>query len=392
MADEPSDFEETNLFSFESGIRVLRGRNAVTELADELSSHDCRRPLLVTDAGIVEAGILDRVTDSLTDRGVDYVVFDGVHSNPRTTDVVAAQRLLEGEHCDCVVGLGGGSSIDTAKAAALLTTNEGTIMEYEGIDEFEQPPLPIIAVPTTVGTGSEVTQSMVISDEADDEKVVVIGESLGPDTAILDPELLDSLPANLVATTGVDSITQAVEAYVSARANPITRALSLRAFEILSTHLRSAVTTGDRSDLARLQVATTMQGMALTNSGLGLVHGLSNTVGGYFDTNHGATNAALLPHVLSFNRTTCIDEYATLASKMGVDTGEMSNRTAAAAFIDEIEALLADVNLDVSLSSLGVEEEAIEQMAADAVDHVDSRANPREYTERNLVRLYEEAY
>lgn len=389
---EDTDLEDAALFSFMPGVRILNGAGVSKRLTAELSSLDGERPLLVTDSGVVEAGILGRITDLLSEEGIDYAVFDEVHSNPRLSDVTAAHQRLNEERCDCVVAVGGGSSIDTAKAVATLATNGGDVPAYRGIDQIDEQPLPIAAIPTTVGTGSEVTQSMVISDEANDEKIVVISELLGPDVALLDPTLLDTLPAAVVASTGIDSFTQAVEAYISSRANPVTRALSQSAVELLANSLRSAVATGDRESLEQMQVATTMQGIALTNSGLGLVHGLSNTVGGYFDTNHGATNAALLPPVLEFNEIACREEYVTLASTLGLDTDGLSSREAAATFVTEVERLLEDVGLDVSLETLGVERAAFEPMAEDALTHVDSRSNPRQYTKEDLVELYEEAY
>lgn len=387
-----ADLVDSEVLGFPSGIRVLRERGISRRLSDELSRLDRENPLIVTDSNLVETRPFGAILSSLDDDDVEHVVFDGVQPNPSEENVQQGSELLRQQDCDCVVGIGGGSSMDTAKAIGMLATNGGSVTDYEGIDQVPASPLPTVAVPTTVGTGSEVTQSMVITDSAAGHKRVVISDRLGPDVSLLDPGLLETLPSHVVATTGIDSLTQAIEAYITKRSNPLTEALSISAVEIIGRNLRDGVEKTDDDALERLQIAATMQGTALTNSGLGLVHGLANTVGGRFETNHGATNAALLPHVLEFNMPVSTEKYAELATALGVRTAGRSDHEAATAFVDAVVQLLEDVDLALSLEDLGVERGSFDELAESAMTHVDSRSNPRNYTKEQLVSLYEMGY
>lgn len=387
-----AEMEDFEVFGFRSGVRVLQGRGISRRLSGELSRLDCENPLIVTDSNLVETRPFDSIRRSLAADGIEDTVFDGVQPNPSEEHVQQGSELRRRADCDCIVGIGGGSSIDTAKAIAMLATNGGSVGDYEGIDQVSANPLPTVAIPTTVGTGSEVTQSMVVTDSDAGHKQVVISDRLAPDVSMLDPDVLATLPSRVVATTGVDSLTQAIEAYITSRSNPVTEALSISAVETIGRNLRDGVERTSDEALERLQIAATMQGTALTNSGLGLVHGLANTVGGRFGTNHGATNAALLEPVLEFNMPVSTAKYADLASALGVRTAGSSDGEAATAFVDAVVELLEDVDLAVDLADLGVERAAFDELAADAMTHVDSRSNPRDYTKEQLVSLYEAGY
>lgn len=399
-------------FSFTEGIKVAFGEGCAARAGREVADLGCERPLVVVDPNASEAGATDSAIDSLSTEGIDYVRFDDVEPNPREETVSQGVALVEDDDLDGVVAVGGGSTIDAGKAISLAVTNDGPIGTYEGVDTFDAAPIPCVAVPTTVGTGSAISQGMVVTDEDGDAKRTMIDERVSPDVALFDPSLLETLPASVLTSTGLDSLAQAIEAYVSTRANPVSEALALHAADVLADSLRPAVADGDPEALAATQQAAIMQALAFTNSGLGLAHGMSNTVGGYFDTPHGLTTAVVLPHVLRFNLVAVPGKYADLAGVMRdgppadagdapTGAGTADTRTGAEAtdarieaerLVEECERLNDDLGVPDRLRELGVERDAIGPMAADAVDHVDSLGNPRSFTEADVRELFERAY
>lgn len=378
-------------FSFTDGIKVATGEGVARRVPSELSALGVERPLVVVDPDVMDAGVADPVFDALDESATDYVVFDEVEPNPRDATVEAGRARIGDESLDGLVAVGGGSTTDAAKAIGLLATNGGDVTEYGGIDRFEASSLPVVSVPTTVGTGSAISQGMVVTDTDTDTKVTMIDDSVSSDVALFDPTLLRTLPGEVLAGTGMDALAQAIECYVSARANPVSETLSRRAVEVIAENLRPAVAGASFDARKEMQTASVMQALAFTNAGLGLAHGMSNTVGGYFDTDHGVTTAVLLPHVLEFNLVACPEKYAALAAAMGRNVDDLSTREAADELIAAVERLADDIGIPDGLRSLGVAADAVPEMAADAVDHVDSRANPRDYSESDVVELYERA-
>lgn len=381
----------TKAFTFVHGTKIVCGLGAAGQVAAELQALDVRRPLIATDRGIVGAGLLRPLVAALDAAGLSYRVFDEVESNPVAATVERAAALVRDEGWDSVIGVGGGSSIDTAKAVAMLATNPGTVAQYEGVDTFRNPPLPLIAVPTTVGTGSEVTRGIVITDPVRKAKTVTVSVMLFPRVAILDPSLVANLPGRIAAWTGMDALTQAIEAYISRGANPITDALNIHAVKLIANNLRAAVAGNDLQALAAMQIATTIEGIAFHNAGLGLVHAMANTVGGHFNTPHGLTNAVLLPYVLRFNLIASVPRYAELAEAMGERTVGLTQREAAERFIHAVRSLAEDVGVPEHLSALGVTRESLPRLAAVAVNALDAPSNPRRYSEAEILALFEQA-
>lgn len=379
-------------FEFSHGPDVVSGDRSAERIGAQLDRVDAERPMIVTDRELSAAGVVDPVVDAVEGTGRDYVLFDEVESNPTTTVVEAGRDAALDEGVDGVVAVGGGSSIDAGKAISLLVPNGGDWVDYEGAPEVERASLPLIAVPTTVGTGSEVTHVNVITDVERDVKMTTASAELYPDVALLDPSLLESLPPAVTAATGMDSLTQAIEAYISPGANPITDALAVEATRMIGASLRPAVSGTDRDALATMQVATTMEGMAFHNAGLGLVHGMSEPVSGAFHTGHGVTNAVLLPEVLEFNLIAAPEKYATLAEAMGVRTEGQSTRAAAGGLVDAVQELADDIGIPAGLSDLGAEESAVPELVDEAYDHVDSENNPREYSKADLERIYRRSF
>lgn len=396
MGPQATAFDEGPLvdwrFSFTHGIKIVSGEGCAANVPGELRTLDCERPLLVVDPEASAAGATTPVVDALSAAGYEYVRFDGVEPNPRAETVTRGVDVVEEHGLDGVVAVGGGSTIDAGKAISLFVTNDGPLESYEGVGTFDAAPLPVVAVPTTVGTGSAISQGMVLTDEDANRKRTMIDERVAADVALFDPTTLTSLPASVLASTGLDALAQAIESYISARANPVSETLARRAVEILADVLRPAVAGADLEDLSTLQTATIIQALAFTNSGLGLAHGMSNTVGGYYDTPHGVTTAVILPHVLEFNLIASPGKYVDLAEAMGRSTEGRATRAAAGELVVAVRQLVSDLDVPDRLRDLGVERESLEPMAGDAVDHVDSRANPRSYDRAQVLELFTQAF
>jgi alcohol dehydrogenase class IV len=376
---------------------IVRG-GASQEVGDFATSLGLSRVLLVTDAFFVEQGIAGAVADRLTAAGIVPRVFAEVQPDPTTANVEAGLAALREHAADGVVALGGGSPLDTGKAVAVMATNEGAIADFAGYHQIPRPGLPLIAIPTTAGTGSEVTRVTVITDAERGRKLMILDDHLLARVALADFELTRSCPAELTAHVGVDSLTHAIEAYVSSKANPITDGLALQAAELLQGNLRRAYHDGS-DDEAReaMMLGATLAGAAFSNASVALVHGMSRPIGAHFHVPHGLSNAVLLPTVTRFSLGGAVARYATLARRMDLPgaTGEADDAVAAQALVEELDALNAELGIP-SLSGLGVERDHFDrvkaEMAQAALDSGSPGFNPREPSAEEIVGLYDAIY
>src|SRR5215207_2561440 len=382
----------SDTFEFVHVTRIVAGPGTSDQAGDELRALGATRAIVVTDGGIAASGILSKLEPGLKRAQIAYDIFDEIEPNPAAAAVERAAEQARAAGADVVLAVGGGSPIDAGKMVAVLAKFGGAVRDYEGIGIVSGPTLPVLAVPTTVGTGSEVTRGAVITDTDRNIKMVVVSPHLFPRVAILDPLLLEKLPPQITAATGMDSLTQALEGYVSRGANPISDALNLEALRLIAENLRLAVARNDPEALANMQIATTMQGMGFHNSGLGLVHAMSNTVGGMFGTAHGVTNAVILPHVMAFNVGADPARFARVAEAMGEPVEGISVRAAADRAIDAIRVLSEDVGIPPTLGDIGVDPAAIPEMARAAKGAIDAPTNPRHFTEVDIVALYRRSF
>jgi alcohol dehydrogenase class IV len=382
----------SDTFQFVHMTKIVAGPGTSDQAGDELRALGATRAIIVTDRGIAASNLLDKLQPGLDRASLAYDIFNEIEPNPAAGAVERAAEQARRSGADAVLAIGGGSPIDAGKMVAVLAKFGGTVGDYEGIGIVSEPTLPLVAVPTTVGTGSEVTRGAVITDTDRNIKMVVVSPHLFPRIAILDPLLLEKLPPQITAATGMDSLTQALEGYVSRGANPISDALNLEALRLIAENLRLAVARNDPEALANMQIATTMQGMGFHNSGLGLVHAMSNTVGGMFGTAHGVTNAVILPHVMAFNVGADPVRFARVAEAMGEPVEGISVRAAADRAIDAIRVLAADVGIPSTLGDLGVDPAAIPEMAQIAMAGIDAPTNPRHFTEEDIVALYRRSF
>ncbi len=354
--------------------RIVFGPGAIGEIdgvvRDTLRSS---RPLLVTDKGIVAAGIARRILD----RFPGLTVFDGVEPNPRHSTVDRAGGLAREARADLVIGLGGGSALDAAKAVALLATNPGRIEDYEGRERYTAAPLPVVAVPTTCGTGSEVTWVAVITHTGRRFKMSVKGPAMYPAAALVDPDLLVSLPAPLTASTGLDALTHAIEALTAKPATPISDTLALEAVRLIFRHLAAAYQDirGDGQAREGLMMGSLLAGMAFGNSDVGAVHCLAESIGSLYDTPHGVANAVFLPFVMEFNLEAAEVQYASAASGLGLEAG--SRVEAAAGLIRKVRALSRALAVP-SFRDLGIPESDFALIARKSFENNSNASNARQ--------------
>jgi alcohol dehydrogenase len=379
-----------NLSTFSVPTRIVFGEGAAAEAGRELASLGARRVLVVTDQGIVRAGIVQPIRDHLEAASLVHAAFTDVEANPSVETVERALAAYQSHSCDAIIAVGGGSPMDTAKAVGILASNGGNIRDYEGLGKVRNPLPPFLAVPTTVGTGSEVTYFDVITDVRRRFKMAIASPYLAARVALLDPLLVANLPPALVASTAMDALTHAMESYTSKLSQPFTDAVDLFAVETIAANLRPAV-AGDRTARGALLYASALAGIGFTHTRLGNCHAMAHPLGGVCGVPHGVANAILLPHILDFNLAFAQARLARLARAMGVPTDSLSQPEAAWAAVTAVRQLAVDVGIPASLRSVGVTEEAIPQMATDAMTSGNVAINPRPTTLEDITRLFEQA-
>jgi alcohol dehydrogenase class IV len=372
------------------------GGGALAELPGMLQRLGLARPLVVTDPYITSCGILDRATTLLDGAQIRWSVFSDTVPDPTTTVVEAGTRRLAEGGFDSLVAIGGGSSIDTAKAMSVLVANSGQMRDYKVPAEIPQAGPPIVAIPTTAGTGSEVTRFTVITDSETDEKMLIAGLACCPLAAIVDFELTLSMPLRLTADTGLDSLTHAIEAYVSRRANPFTDGLAKSAMGLIARHIRIACAEPDnRAAREAMMLGATTAGMAFSNASVCLVHGMSRPIGAFFHVPHGLSNAMLLPEITAFSVPAALERYADCARAMGVAEEDEGSQSAVARLLDELRKLNDDLRVPTP-RKWGIDaaqyEELLPVMASQALRSGSPANNPRIPTSDEIIELYRRVY
>ncbi|MBO6813144.1 MULTISPECIES: iron-containing alcohol dehydrogenase [Marinobacter] len=382
-------------FTFNTTKSVICEPGAIKRLGEIVKEQMGKKVLLVTDPGLIKAGLLDRATRSLNEAGVEYTLFDGVVADPPVSVVEAALADAREAAVDGVIGFGGGSSMDVAKLIALLIGGGERLDDVYGVGQAKGTRLPLIQIPTTAGTGSEVTPISIIT-VGETEKKGVVAPQLLPDIALLDAELTLGLPAHVTAATGIDAMVHAIESYTSASANnnPVSKALAREALRLLGANIESAVKDGTdvkaRSDML---LGAMLAGQAFANSPVAAVHALAYPIGGIFHVPHGLSNALVLPHVMRFNTETCGEAYAVLATDVFPDLAATPSDQRVNQFIDRLEALSADLGLEQTLREVGIGEADLATLASDAMKQTRLLVNnPREVSETDALAIYKAAF
>ncbi|SFD95369.1 Alcohol dehydrogenase, class IV [Marinobacter sp. DSM 26671] len=382
-------------FTFNTTKSVICEPGAIKRLGQIVKEHMGKKVLLVTDPGLIKAGLLDVATTSLNEAGVRYELFDGVVADPPVSVVEAALADALEAGVDGVIGFGGGSSMDVAKLIALLIGGGEKLDDVYGVGQAKGQRLPLIQIPTTAGTGSEVTPISIIT-VGETEKKGVVAPQLLPDIALLDAELTLGLPAHVTAATGIDAMVHAIESYTSASANnnPVSKALAREALRLLGANIETAVKDGSnvkaRSDML---LGAMLAGQAFANSPVAAVHALAYPIGGIFHVPHGLSNALVLPHVMRFNAETCDKAYAILATDVFPDMATAPVDQRVNQFIDRLEALSADLGLEQTLREVGIGESDLATLASDAMKQTRLLVNnPREVSETDALAIYKAAF
>ncbi|MFR1378908.1 MAG: lactaldehyde reductase [Clostridium neonatale] len=370
------------------------GAGAIENIVTEAKIRGYKKALVVTDKDLIKFNVATRVTELLKNNNLEFEIFDEVKANPTINVVLKGIEKFKEAKADYIIAIGGGSSIDTAKAIGIIINNPeySDVRSLEGAVETKKKCVDIIAVPTTAGTAAEVTINYVITDEEKKRKFVCVDPHDIPIIAVVDSEMMSSMPKGLTAATGMDALTHAIEGYITKGAWELTDALHLKAIEIISRSLRSAVNNEPkgREDMALGQYVA---GMGFSNVGLGIVHGMAHPLGAFYDTPHGIANAVILPYVMEYNAEATGEKYREIASAMGV-TGvdNMSQEEYRKAAIDAVKKLSEDVGIPKTLREIGVKEEDLKALAESAMADACTPGNPRDTSIEEILEIYKSIY
>ncbi len=372
------------------------GAGCRSVIADEIKKRGYKKVLLVTDKDLIRFGVAAKIEEVLADAGIPYEIYSEIKANPTIQNVKQGIEAFKKSGADCMVALGGGSSIDTAKAIGIIVNNPefADVRSLEGVADTHHKAVPTFAVPTTAGTAAEVTINYVITDEENKKKMVCVDPNDIPTCAVIDCELMMSMPKGLTAATGMDALTHAIESYITPGAWTMSDMFEEKAIELIHTHLYNAVENGQdtvaRNGMAEAQY---IAGMGFSNVGLGIVHSMAHPLGAFYDTPHGVANALLLPYVMEYNADSpSRAKYLGIAKAMGVDTTGMSIDEGVAAAIKAVRDLSVSIRIPQHLHEIGVKEEDIPALAVAAFNDVCTGGNPRPTSVEEIEKLYHIAY
>ncbi len=365
------------------------GAGAINEIAAEVKARGFAKCFVCSDPDLIKFNVTKKVLDVLDNAGIAYVVYDGIKANPTVDNVKNGVAEFKASGADCIVAVGGGSSIDTAKAIGIIITNPEfeDVVSLEGVAPTKKPCVPIIAVPTTAGTAAEVTINYVITDEASNRKMVCVDVHDIPVVAVVDPDMIATMPKGLTAATGMDALTHAIEGYITKGAWEMSDMFHIKAIEIIAKSLRGAVNNESEGRLG-MALGQYIAGMGFSNVGLGIVHSMAHPLGALYDTPHGVANAIILPTVMEYNAPATGDKYRDIAVAMGVEgAAAMDIETARKAAIDAVKQLSVDVGIPADLKEI-VKPEDVDFLAQSAFDDACRPGNPRDTSVEEIKALY----
>ena len=370
------------------------GRGSRAELPNEIKSRGFNKVLVVTDKSLYECGVTEKVTKILEEAGIAYEIYSEVKPNPTVKNVQDGVEKCKEVQADVIVAVGGGSAMDTAKGISIVMTNpdRADIVSLNGASNTANKGMPMIALPTTHGTAAEVTINYVITDEERKVKMVCVDPHDIPILAIVDSELMESLPKGTAAATGLDALTHAVEGYITKAHNTMSDMFHMRAIELIFENLPKAVNEKDPKAIENMSIAQYMAGMGFSNVGLGIVHSMAHQLGAVYDTPHGIANAILLPTVMRFNGEVCADRFREILCHIGrPDARDLNDQDVINTFVWKITELSKAVGVTQTVKDTGCKEEDLEMLAEKAMEDPCKPGNPREVTKEDFIRLYREA-
>ncbi|MBC2582364.1 iron-containing alcohol dehydrogenase [Clostridium sp. DJ247] len=377
---------------FQSPKRIIYGEDTVTQVGKEAVKLGKKAIIVTGRSSSKKTGALDKVLKSLEDNCLEYIVFDKVESDPSVNTVRLGAKAAKEQGADFIVALGGGSALDAAKAISVMVTNEGDIVDYEKKSP-EIDGIPIIAIPTTAGTGSEVSKYSIITDTERKIKMLIFADSLIPHIAILDANLTTMMPPEVTAATGMDALTHAIEAFISKAAQPMADLYAIKAIKLINDNLSKAVLNGEDIEARKNMLLGQMYaGLAFSNSSTALVHAMSRPLGAYYKVPHGLANAILLTEVMRFNRAACAEKFKIIAEAMGENVQGKSTRDASYLAVEAMNNLFLELGLPTTLKEVGVDKEGINKLAEDAMQSKTALLNPRKPRLEELIEIYNKIY
>jgi len=382
------------LFNFSTPVSIIMGIGAIKELAKQVKRLRGEKIFIITDPGLSKVGILEKVKKNLVDKGFKVDYFDKVVPEPPINTIESLARIVKQKNYDLLIGLGGGSSIDVTKVTSILVTNDGPIDKYVGTDLVKNPSLPTIMLPTTSGTGSEVTPIAILTDIKEGLKKGIVSPYLYANIAIVDPNLTLKLPPKITAYTGMDALIHAVESYIAKKSNIFTECISLEAIKLIFKNLRVAVTNGEDLEARyNMSLGSLMAGVAFANAGVGAVHALAYPLGGQFHLPHGLANTLMLKYVMEYNIITCMEKFAKIAGTIEENVKGYSIRGAAQKAIDAIVILANDIGTPTKLRHLNIPKDAIPKLAEAGIKVTRLLSNnPRVLSLEDITQIYTNAW
>lgn len=368
---------------------IILGLGAISQVGESAIRLGANKVFLVSDEGVINSGWVEKTLGYLKAVGLQYEVFSNITSNPKDNEVAegAAQYLKSG--CDAIISVGGGSPTDVAKAVAILATNGGSIQDYEGVNKVSKPLPPMLALTTTAGSGSELTQFAIVVDRKRKLKMTIISKSLVPDITIIDPVLLQTKSARLTAATGIDALSHSIESFVSLAATPLTEIHALNAIKLISQNLRQSVASRTNMEAkTNMSVASLQAALSFSNAILGATHAMVHQIDGLLDTHHGETNARILPCVMEFNLISCPGKFKKIAEALGEGVTGLSIRSAAEKAIWAVRRLVKDIGMEKGLAEVGMKEEHIPTLSCNAMKDACLITNPRDTDENDIAEMF----
>lgn len=370
------------------------GRGSRSKLTEEIKARGYTKILVVTDKTLIDTNVATLVTDELDKSGITYFEFSDIKPNPTVKNVQDGLNIAQVNSIDAIVAVGGGSVIDTAKAISIIMTNSehSGVTSLDGAVETRNKGLPLIALPTTSGTAAEVTINYVITDEVNMKKMVCVDVHDIPVCSIIDPDLMDGMPQQLAASTGMDALTHAMEGYITKAGWLIPDMFHVNAMALIYKNLEKAANEKNPLAIEKMAYAQYIAGMGFSNVGLGIVHSMAHSLGAFFDTPHGIANALLLPHVLKFNGKVCPELYRNMGRAFGLSIENLSDEDVINAVVNAVTELSIKLDIPQTLREIGVPKEMIPQLANQAINDACTPGNPRNVTVDDIISIYEEAY
>ncbi|WP_302804992.1 lactaldehyde reductase [Cloacibacillus porcorum] len=371
------------------------GAGAIKNIPEEVARRGFKKALIVTDKDLIKFGVAKKVFDVLEEAGLAYAVFDSLKQNPTIKNVQDCVSAFKAAGADYMIAIGGGSSMDTAKGTGIIINNPeyADVRSLEGVAPTKHPAVPTFAVPTTAGTAAETTINYVITDEEKRRKFVCVDPHDIPQIAVVDADMMSSMPKGLAAATGMDALTHAIEGYITPGAWELSDMFSLKSIQLIADNLRAAVNDDCSQAKENMALGQYVTGMAYSNVGLGLVHGMAHPLGAFYDMPHGVANALLLPYIMEYNADYTGEKYREIARVFGVEgVDKMSPAEYRRAAVDAVRQLSKDVHIPQKLSELNVKEADLEALTESAFADVCTPGNPRRATKEDILALYKEAF